>query len=136
MSDNNFVDSNIAIYALDSNSEKGHIAMELLRERPWMSTQVIMESVNVLIKKLGFSKRDAFEHARFLIFNSKMITITDHTLILGFDLSERYGYNHWDSLIIAPALDSGCSILYSEDLKDGHVIQGMTIRNPFVNIQL
>ena len=135
MSDNNFVDSNIAIYALDSHSEKGHIAMELLRERPWMRTHVIMESVNVLIKKLGFSKGDAFEHARFLIFNSKIITITDHTLMLGFDISERYGYTHWDSLIIAAALESKCQVLYSEDLKNGHVIQGMTIRNPFVNIQ-
>jgi predicted nucleic acid-binding protein len=47
------------------------------------------------------------------------------------DISATNGYHIYDSLIIASALDAGCSVLYSEDLHDGHVIGGLTIRNPF-----
>jgi predicted nucleic acid-binding protein len=31
----------------------------------------------------------------------------------------------------ASALETGCNIVYSEDLQDGQVIEKLTIRNPF-----
>jgi len=35
--------------------------------------------------------------------------------------------------VIAAALESGCSVLYSEDFQDGQTIDGqLTIRNPFI----
>ncbi len=37
----------------------------------------------------------------------------------------------WDSLIIAAALDSGCTTLYSEDMQNGLKIDFLTIVNPF-----
>ncbi|MFI5201520.1 MAG: PIN domain-containing protein [Candidatus Kapaibacterium sp.] len=123
MSGKRFIDTNIALYALDAHSPKGRIAEELLAEHPCMSTQVIMESVNVLIKKLGFPRSDAFEHARFLVFNSEVTIILQSTLLKGFEISERYNYSHWDSLIIASALEAGCETLYSEDMNDGQVIE-------------
>jgi predicted nucleic acid-binding protein len=43
----------------------------------------------------------------------------------------RYRYSFYDSLIIAAALDAGCSRLYSEDLQDGQRIEELTIENPF-----
>jgi predicted nucleic acid-binding protein len=129
-----FIDTNIVIYAIDDNSTKRQIARELIHEPHSMSTQVIMESVNILIKKLGFSHHDAFEHARFLLFNSAVTIISPATLLKAFEIAERYQYSHWDSLIIAAALELRCSLLYSEDLKDGQVIEGsLTIRNPFIS---
>jgi predicted nucleic acid-binding protein len=50
------------------------------------------------------------------------------------DLQARYRYGFYDSLIIAAALDAGCTLLYSEDLQDGQRIEGLTIRNPFVEL--
>jgi len=44
----------------------------------------------------------------------------------------KYGYSFYDSLFIASALEAGCTILYSEDLQDGQVIEKtLTIVNPF-----
>ncbi|MCY7350108.1 MAG: hypothetical protein LH606_05515 [Cytophagaceae bacterium] len=44
----------------------------------------------------------------------------------------RYGYQFYDSLIIATALQVGCTVLYSEDMQDGQVIDlRLTILNPF-----
>ena len=45
----------------------------------------------------------------------------------------RYGFSFYDSLIVAAALEAGCTRLYSEDLQHGQQIQRLTILNPFVN---
>ncbi len=49
------------------------------------------------------------------------------------DISERYGFHFFDSLIVAAALRAKCSILYTEDLQHGQKIEGLTIRNPFTS---
>ncbi len=36
--------------------------------------------------------------------------------------------------LIAAALDPGCNRLYSEDLQDGQLIEGLTIENPFAEV--
>jgi predicted nucleic acid-binding protein len=48
---------------------------------------------------------------------------------------KRYSYRIYDSLSVAAALESACDTLYSEDLRDDQVIEGLTIRNPFVHGQ-
>ena len=50
------------------------------------------------------------------------------------DLQTRYRYGFYDSLVIAAALDAGCTRLYSEDLQDGQRIEGLTIKNPFLEL--
>jgi predicted nucleic acid-binding protein len=48
-------------------------------------------------------------------------------------LAERYGYSHYDSLIITAALRAGCATLYSEDLQHSQLIDGrLDIVNPFL----
>jgi predicted nucleic acid-binding protein len=51
----------------------------------------------------------------------------------GTRIAERHEreYYIYDALIIASALESSCLTLYSEDMHDGQVIDGLTIRNPF-----
>ena len=46
-------------------------------------------------------------------------------------LREQYRLSFWDGLIVASALASGATILYSEDMHDGLTIEGLTIANPF-----
>ncbi len=50
----------------------------------------------------------------------------------GVAIAARYGYSIYDSLIVAAAILSECRILYSEDLQDGQVNDGISIKNPFV----
>jgi predicted nucleic acid-binding protein len=43
--------------------------------------------------------------------------------------------NRWVALailILAAALEAGCTVLYSEDMQDGQKIDSLTIRNPFL----
>ena len=48
------------------------------------------------------------------------------------DVRERYRFSFYDSLIVAAALEAGCTRLLSEDLQDGQVIEGLRIENPFL----
>jgi predicted nucleic acid-binding protein len=44
----------------------------------------------------------------------------------------RYQFSYWDSLIVASALESGCGVLYSEDLQSQQRIENqLEILNPF-----
>jgi predicted nucleic acid-binding protein len=49
----------------------------------------------------------------------------------GLELAERYQLNVYDGTIVAAAQLAGCKILYSEDMHDGLVIGGLTLRNPY-----
>ncbi len=57
--------------------------------------------------------------------------MTTATHVAAINIARRYGYHIYDALIIAAALQSSCRILYSEDMQDGQVIDGLTICNPF-----
>ncbi len=59
------------------------------------------------------------------------VPLTVETHESAVHIAERYGYSIFDSLIIAAALHAGAKTLYSEDMKDGQAINGLTIRNPF-----
>ena len=53
--------------------------------------------------------------------------ISEATHDLGLAIAERYGFSIYDGLIIAAASLAGCSRLYSEDLQDGQVVEGVTV---------
>ena len=134
MNANFFVDSNIVLYALDNATFKNEIALDLIRKKPIISTQVVLESVNICLKKFKFSKEVSYQHGLNLIDTCTLTLINKRTLILAFKISLQYHYSHWDSLIISSALQNNCTKLYSEDLHNGQVIdKKLTIINPFSN---
>ena len=63
----------------------------------------------------------------FIVHQNSTATISEAVKI-----ADRYSYSFYDSLIIAAAIESGCSILYSEDMQTNQVIaEALTIRSPF-----
>jgi len=54
------------------------------------------------------------------------------TMLMALDLAQRHSLSHFDSQIVASALESGCEVLYSEDMHAGQVFEGrLRIVNPF-----
>ena len=47
------------------------------------------------------------------------------------DVSRRYGFRIYDSLVLSAARLAGCRTLYSEDLQDGQTIDCVLVRDPF-----
>ena len=60
-----------------------------------------------------------------------IVAITEDTHVRGLALAERYQLNVYDGMIVAAAQLAGCTVLYSEDMHDGLVIDRLTIRNPY-----
>lgn len=130
----NFIDTNIVIYCLSHDDErKQDIAVWLLSKNPVVSVQVLSETANVMRRKLGFDIPSI--QAVIERIANECVTIQSlnfSTLQNGLDLSVRYGFSHFDSLIVASALETGCTKLYSEDMHHGLIVnQTLTIINPF-----
>ena len=60
--------------------------------------------------------------------------LTVETHARGIKLAERHNFSVYDAMILASALNAGCSVIYTEDLQNGQEIGGeLTIRNPFLS---
>lgn len=130
----NFIDTNIVIYCLSHDDKrKQDIAVCLLSKNPVVSVQVLSETANVMRRKLGFDIPSIQAVIERIANECETIqSLNFSTLQNGLDLSVRYGFSHFDSLIVASALETGCTKLYSEDMHHGFIVnQTLTIINPF-----
>lgn len=132
-----FIDTNIFIYAaIDDivHADKRIKSIRLLElpgEAIVVSTQVINEFYVILLRN-GFSDQDIHERALEIIGDTQVMSLSIDSMKLAWDIRERYKFSYWDCLIIASALESGCSILYTEDMHHGQVIDNrLKIMNPF-----
>lgn len=127
-----FLDTNILIYAITENDPRAEKARALLAEGGRLSIQVLNEFVAVARRKFYMQWSEILEAlAAFQAVCPNPISLTHLTHKAALGIAERYGYRIYDSLIVAAALESNCDILYSEDLKNGQLIEGLQIRNPF-----
>jgi predicted nucleic acid-binding protein len=134
MSDNVFLDSNILVYSY-SNSEipKQEIARRLIADsNSFISTQVLQELCNIVTRKFKFTYEQAATAIKESCQNNSLHVNTEDTLLQACQIAEKYRFSLYDSLIVAAALESNCSVLYSEDLHDGQAIEGkLKVKNPF-----
>ena len=133
MKDSIFLDSNIFLYAFSSKDlTKQKIASSLVLKPLTISTQVINEVSNNLLKKLKFSNDDIAEFIEDCYIRYSIIDFTKNIFIQASALRKKYHFSYYDSLIVSSALLSHCTTLYSEDMHDGLVVEKqLTIINPF-----
>ena len=141
MTEFEFFDTNIVLYAkIDESSPKHVMAKELLEQKilygePCISVQVVNEfSVNAIRQKRELPEIEATVQQLLTHFHVQSL-MTKHVMD-AFRIVKRYGFSFWDSLIVAAALDMQCSVLYSEDMQNGQWIDDvLVIRNPFLNVK-
>jgi len=127
-----FVDTHVVIYSFSQDERKQNKALAILAKHPVMSIQVLSETANIMKRKLGF---DITVINRLSQECSLLHPINLNTLNHALGIAERYGFSHYDSLIIAAALQTNCTTLYSEDMQHGQVIEErMIILNPFLQL--
>lgn len=132
MSGKTFFDTNVLIYSA-SQDERTERAEALLSGGGIISVQVLNEFAAVAHRKLNMPWEDVAEAlAAIKILCPEPVPITLQTHEAALQIAMRYRYHIYDALVVAAALDAGCTTLYSEDLQAGQVIDGrLTIRNPF-----
>jgi len=133
MSASAFFDTNIFVYAVVQDDPHSQKAEELIAEGGTVSVQVLYEFADVVRRKAKMpwdEIRFAMENIQSLCPDPLPITLDTHQEALA--IAEKYGYRIYDALIVASALEARCTILYSEDMQDGQIIdRALTIRNPF-----
>ncbi len=129
-----FLDSNVVLYYYTSDEiPKARLAGEArLRSDAVISTQVLSECCNVLSKKRKSSWIEIENVISELIDLFSIQTIGTTTVQKAMELSARYQYSYYDSLILASAIEARCEILYSEDFQHNQLIEGVRIVNPFL----
>ena len=133
-----FLDTNVLIYAYSiSEREKRNKAVEILSADVVISAQVINEFIWVMYKKYNISLEMLKKTTRSFFSLYHVIIIEHHIIEKALDIMELYKYSYWDSLMLSAALDSNCSIIYSEDMQHGQIIDNrLKIINPFIKIFL
>jgi predicted nucleic acid-binding protein len=127
-----FFDTDILIYAFASGDPRSGIAEGLLAAGGMVGVQGLNEFVSVATRKLAMPWGDvlkALAALRALCPPPAALTLAVHERALR--IAGRYRYHVYDTLVIAAAIEASCSVLYTEDMHDGQVIDGLSIRNPF-----
>lgn len=136
-----FVDSNIWLYRFILNSsdpsaiQKQQIATNVTsQENLLVSTQVINEVCANLIRKAGFDNSQIQNLIEDFSEGCEILPVSLEMLQYAVKLRCSYLLSYWDSLIVASAVLGQASILYSEDMQDGLIIENaLQIVNPFLH---
>ncbi len=133
MNDSAFFDTNILVYATAEQDSRFSVATDLLAQGGTISVQVLNEFANVARLKLKWSWPEIKEGLHdFQLLCSGPIPIGVATHEAALRIAERDGVAFYDALIVASALEAGCTTLFTEDMQHGRIIAGrLTIRNPF-----
>lgn len=135
MNERVFLDSNILIYSYSSTELKKQAAARVLvsDNESFISTQVLQELCNILLKKFGYAQSDARAAIEENCNNNLLFTNRRDTILQACKIADRYKLSFYDSLIVSAALQCECRILFTEDMQDGQVIEGqLLIKNPFL----
>jgi predicted nucleic acid-binding protein len=131
-----FIDTNIWLYAftVGNDPEKTVRAKALIEAQSavFVSTQVINEACVNLIKKAHFSEQQIQQLIESFYAKYAVVEFNKPLLLKASTLRGQHTFSFWDSLIVASALSSNATVLYSEDMQDGLVIENrLCIVNPF-----
>jgi predicted nucleic acid-binding protein len=139
-----FIDSTTLLYSHDSSEpNKRDIARRWLEALAMASAgrcnlQVLNEVTNTLIRKsTRFGSEDPFARVEaFSGFGQSELTLS--TTLVARNVFVTYRYSWWDCILLASAIELGCTHFLSEDLQDGQQIvaegrRGLTIVNPFAH---
>lgn len=138
-----FLDTNILVYSLSINEpQKQPVAASLIQNaldthRGFISTQVVQEFLNLATRRASpvFSAVETVEYLNKVLwplcghFSSN--AFYERALQIRLDT----GYSFYDALIVAAAVQLDCKQLLSEDLQHGRTVQGITILNPFIDLE-
>lgn len=132
-----FIDTNVLVYSDDPRDlVKQTKALDLIKDHlrrrtGVVSLQVLQEYFVSVTGKLKLdaelAKRRVEVFARFQVAEP---TVSD--ILAAIDPHRLHGFSYWDALVIRCASQSGCSVLLTEDLQNGRVVDGVEIVNPFL----
>jgi predicted nucleic acid-binding protein len=133
-----FVDTNVLIYAYDSNAGKKCARARWLIDSLWqartgcVSIQVFQEFYSAATGKV----RNILDHQTAADIIAELSKWKVHNpdvkdVLSAIQIHQRYNISFWDAMIVNSAAKLGCAVLWSENLNDGQLYEGVKVVNPF-----
>ena len=130
-----FIDSDVNLYLLSKVAKKADAAEAVLRAGGLISVQVLNEIANVALRKIGMSWTETNQFIASIRSLCAVESLTVETHDRGRDVAERDGLSVYDAMIVAAALLAECTVLYSEDMQAGLVVdKQLRVVNPFKDL--
>ena len=127
-----FFDTNLLLYLFSSSAQKADTVESLIADGGTISVQVLNEFAAVARRKLQMTFAEISETVDTLTQTLKVVPLNLDIHRLGLKLADRYGYSVYDAMILAAALESGCTQLLTEDLQHRQRVEStLDIVNPF-----
>ena len=139
MSVESFIDTNVFIYPLEkADARRFMIADTIIREAiatgsACTSFQVVQECLNTMLRKASIPLDTAGmrDYLDIVLLPLVRVPASADLYRRSLEVRERYGFSFYDALIVATALEAGCTRLWSEDLQHGQHIGVLQVENPF-----
>jgi len=135
------VDTNVLVYAFDSaepaKRTRAVALIDQLVKSPGTTVllwQTIVEFLACLRRwqsagRISATDLDAYIIEVLAYFPPALPSVA--VISRSLQLTARYRLSHWDSLLVAAALEANVDTLYTEDLHAGATYDTLTIVNPF-----
>ncbi len=136
-----FLDTNLFVYSFDASAPakqqiaRQWIELALRTQRGVISTQIVQEFLNVALRRFAqpMTTAQSREYLKIVLTplcqHYPSTAFYDHALLV----QQQTGFAFYDALVVTAGLETRCQILLSEDMQHGRVIEGMIIRNPFLD---
>jgi predicted nucleic acid-binding protein len=131
-----FFDTNILVYADDKAAPaKQRRSIDLIAEHRRassgvLSLQILQEYFVTVTRKLHVESSIARRKVELLAeFYVAVPDVSD--ILAAIDLHRLHNLSFWDALVIRSAKQSGCAVLFSEDMQHTRAIDGLQVVNPF-----
>jgi len=97
-----------------------------------LSTQVLQEFYVHVTQKIPVPLSRSLAREIVRTYKSWVRSpITPDTMLRASEIGETWKFSFWDSLILAAAEQDGAAQLCTEDLRDGQIVAGIRVVNPF-----
>lgn len=130
------LDANVLVYGVDASDVARHRVarrvISLAAQRDCVLTlQALAEFYFVATRKGKLAAEEARAQVDALRALFALVLPSGKTLNRAIEASRRHQLAFWDAMLVAVAREAGVSILLSEDLQDGQLIEGVRCVNPF-----
>jgi len=133
-----FLDTNVLVYAYDTDSPaKQDVARTLLREalqsgNAVVSAQVLGEFFVTVTRRIPDPLTvDAAQEAVAALQGLPVVALDGPMVGRAIDTLRQYQISYWDALILAAAERAECEAVLSEDLSADQSYHGLRVDNPF-----
>ncbi|MFC7738716.1 PIN domain-containing protein [Roseomonas sp. GCM10028921] len=138
MSTRTAFDTNLLAYAEGVNgTERKGAALAIVRGVPAADVILPLQALGELFVVLTRKAKWSAVQARLAVQGWEaayaVAPTTPTVLAEAMQLATDHRFALWDAIMLAVAAQAGCTLLLSEDMQDGFLWRGVTIRDPFAS---